>query len=616
MQKTKIAGLIAGMFGIVAVFALAPRERARTAGAQPAEAAPTRSDVAAVSVLGNARTTELTRTVRARFATLPETDVTRTATDIFPGAAELLTSWHASHPREVTVAPYPDLPLKFTQTKLTRDGDIATWVGRDPELPGATLVGVARPGGYDAVLLVPGASQFFIHVREGLVRIEESVASGADCGVGDLPMRSVAAREPAVHYAEAGDAAVNALDVTESIHAVTAPLYSDVLFLYNAHALTVAQQRSTDPIGYIDGYSRASLETCSQALVNSRIDAFAWRYLGLASAPSYPAKTTVGQEVEVLAPDGPLYSFVQDIRRGYGADQVLMWLGTGDRKGAAYTGGRGNPAPLEGAVAVLRITAPVLVLAHELGHNFGCHHDRAHAGSGGGDQPQPDGDGFWCYGLLWNDPVSEGTTTSGTIMAYADWVVPYYTNPAITLDVTSTMQGRPGAPRSLGMRTIGFAESDPRAANNVRVLLDGAPTIIAHGVEDERAPAIWDHPQNASLVAGASMSLSVAASGRNLAYQWSRNGTAIAGATSSVLARTFAAADAGDYTVAVTNSRGTATSRAATVSATAAPAPTTPSLPTPSNSGAGGGGGGGSPSWFFLATVAALAALRRKCRPN
>lgn len=551
-------------------------------------------------------------TIRSRQGDDSEVRTDRRWHEFFPGAQGLLADWHKAHPDRVTVAPYPDLALEFSEVKVSRDVEVTTWVGRNPDLPGATLVGVARPGGYDAVLLVPGASQFFFHVREGLVRVEESVAAGTDCGVGNLPMQPVRPAGPRAGYAEAGEAAMNALAVTEAIHSVAAPANSDVLFLYNAHALAVARERSTDPIGYIDGYARAALETCSQALVNSRVDEFTWRYVGLAAAPSYPAKTTVGEEVSVLAPGGPLYSFVQDIRRGYGADQVLMWLGTGERKGAAYTGGRGLPAPLEGAVAVLRLTAPVLVLAHELGHNFGCHHDRAHAGSGGGDLPQPDGDGFWCYGVLWNDPVGEGGTTSGTIMAYADWVVPYFSNPAITLEVTSSMQGRPGPTRSLGSMTIGYAESDPRAANNVRVLREGAVVITAHGAEADTVPVIWDHPQGATLASGATLQLSVAASGRNLAYQWQRNGTAIAGANGAAYTRAFAPADAGAYTVTVTNPLGSITSHVATISAAGNSVPAVPATPASAASPAGsGGGGGGSTSLAFALLVAAALLGRR-----
>jgi hypothetical protein len=566
------------------------------------------------------RADTVARTLRARFggesaAHAPERRAWR---EIFPDATNGIETWATAHPSEVTIAPYPDIPLAFSQTRIERDGAIVTWVGRSAELPGASLVGVARPGGYDAVLLVPGASQFFIHVRNGEARVEESVASGQDCGVGDLPVPRVAARGSHVHYAEAGNSAQQSGDGGTAA-ASAAPLNSDVLFLYNAFALSVAQGRSTDPIGYIDGYSRASLETCNQALENSRVDAFRWRYVGLAAAPSYPAKTTVGEEVEVLSPEGPLGNFVARIRRGYGADQVLMWIGTGDRKGAAYAGETPQTAaPVEYAVAALRLTAPVLILAHELSHNFGCHHDRGHAGSGDGSTTQPEGDGYWRYGLLWSDPVSEGSTTSGTIMAYADWLVPYFSNPNITLQVTSTMEGRGGAARSLGTKTIGFPESDPRAAYNARILNDNAAAVVALGAEDETAPQIWDNPADQSLLAGGTLQLTVAASGRNLRYQWQRDGNAITGATEQALSRTFAASDAGRYSVIVTNSKGSVTSTAATVAAlTVAPSPT-PSTPTPTTGGAagGGGGGGGAPSMWFIAALLVLSLARRKLTQN
>lgn len=526
--------------------------------------------------------------------------------DCFPDADRPIETWSDEHPTAVTVAPYADIPLTFVQTKVTRDGAITTWVGRNPELPGATLVGVARPGGYDAVLLVPGASQFFFHVRDGVALVEESVARGTDCGVGELPPRPAPlAAASGTHYAEAAEEAIAAFDPAETVHEANAPRVSEVLFLYNTGALSVAQQRSSDPIGYIDGYSRSSLETCNQALVNSRVTEFSWRFLGLAPAPAYPAKTTVGQEVNVMVDDGPLATFVGQIRRAYGADQVLMWLGTGERKGAAYMGDEtGQPAKFDYAVAVLRITAPVLILGHELGHNFGLHHDRGHAGSGGGDAAQPDGDGKWAYGLLWVD--NEGSTV-GTVMAYADWLVPYYSNPTITLDVTSTLVGRSGSPRSLGTKTIGFPETHPSAAHNTRVLNDSAAHMTALGAEDETAPQFWLQPDDGNFASGAQMILTASASGRNLTYQWSRNGTAIAGATSFSFAKAFAASDEGDYSVTVTNSRGSATSRTAAIRAVQVTTPTTPIAPVNS-----GGGGGGSPSVWFGVAAAIVCALRRR----
>lgn len=84
--------------------------------------------------------------------------------------------------------------------------------------------------------------------------------------------------------------------------------------------------------------------------------------------------------------------------------------------------------------------------------------------------------------------------------------------------------------------------------------------------------SIATQPQSRNVVTGTSFSLTVAAtSGSALTYQWFKDGSAIAGATSATYSiATAAAAHAGSYTVNVTGSGGTVTSSAAqiTVSAT------------------------------------------------
>ena len=79
------------------------------------------------------------------------------------------------------------------------------------------------------------------------------------------------------------------------------------------------------------------------------------------------------------------------------------------------------------------------------------------------------------------------------------------------------------------------------------------------------SPAIVAQPASQSVVAGANVSFNVTASGAPpLIYQWQFNGTAIAGATGSNLALAgVEPANAGNYTVIVTNSAGSATSAAA-----------------------------------------------------
>jgi predicted Zn-dependent protease len=83
-----------------------------------------------------------------------------------------------------------------------------------------------------------------------------------------------------------------------------------------------------------------------------------------------------------------------------------------------------------------------------------------------------------------------------------------------------------------------------------------------------QAPAIVSQPASLSVDPGATATFAVAANGTlPLSYQWRRNGTALSGATGTTLTLTnVQAADAGTYTVTVTNGLGAVTSDPATLS--------------------------------------------------
>jgi alpha-N-arabinofuranosidase len=116
------------------------------------------------------------------------------------------------------------------------------------------------------------------------------------------------------------------------------------------------------------------------------------------------------------------------------------------------------------------------------------------------------------------------------------------------------------------------------------------------------APVITAQPQGQTAMAGSNAQFSVTASGKPApTYQWYFNGTAISGATGGTFSLTNAqAANAGNYTVTVTNSAGSVTSNAAALTVNAAPAT------GGSSSGGGGGGGGAMGAWFVLALVSLL----------
>ena len=119
------------------------------------------------------------------------------------------------------------------------------------------------------------------------------------------------------------------------------------------------------------------------------------------------------------------------------------------------------------------------------------------------------------------------------------------------------------------------------------------------------SPLITAHPQSRSVTTGGQAQFTVTASGNpEPIYQWYFNGTAINSATSSTLTISNAqAANAGDYTVVVSNALGSVTSEKATLTVTAPPAS--------GGSVSSGGGGGGSPSLWFLAVLSTLGIARR-----
>ncbi len=101
----------------------------------------------------------------------------------------------------------------------------------------------------------------------------------------------------------------------------------------------------------------------------------------------------------------------------------------------------------------------------------------------------------------------------------------------------------------------------------------GSATSSAATVTVLNPPAIVTQPAGQTLAAGASFSLSVQASGSNpLQYQWSKNGTAISGATASTYQiAAIQSSDAGSYTVQVSNAAGSVTSSSAFLTVLGAP---------------------------------------------
>ncbi len=116
-------------------------------------------------------------------------------------------------------------------------------------------------------------------------------------------------------------------------------------------------------------------------------------------------------------------------------------------------------------------------------------------------------------------------------------------------------------------------------SNSVGSATSNAATLTVN--PEPLAPSITTQPSSVTITAGQTATFSVTATGTApLSYQWSQNGSAISGATSSsyTTPTETTSASGAQFTVVVSNSAGSATSNAATL--TVNPAPVAPSITT------------------------------------
>lgn len=570
--------------------------------------------------------------------------------------------------KTITVAPFKGMPLHFTRVRVKDEGKYVTWIGTDPEIPSSSLIAVATPSGsYSSVMILPGTDQFSFYTEpNGTTTMAETNPGAENCAIGVQSKRVAEATPltPALfkaQYTAGAEIAAKAgfgYDANGAdIPPVAGPVLGvaatnvDVLFLYDAESLGANNRNwrilRTDPntgiagpppadmVAFIDALSKTYIETGNVFLTNSLVTNFQWRYLGALQVPAYTRPTAstfvdsngvshavskLESDLNAMAPGGAINAFVSMARFDFGADQIVLWRGDefADASGVAFSI-KQAPETRGRALAVVLEGVSVKTVIHEMGHTFGLQHER---GEFGGLNGAKDGDGFIAYAktFVFTVPIF-GDQVAGTVMnAGAGAVIPFFSNPNVTIHVTSALAqgasvsvggvfvrgGNPGV-GDWGTQALGLPAGDPKAAFNAKVLTDNALAMAAL-VDEITMPAITAQPANTTANTGGSLSISVAATGGGLNFQWSKDGSPINGATATTFSKTASSTDAGNYSVVVSNRAGTVTSSAATVTISSVV------TPPPSGGGSGGssgGGGGGAPSEWFLGALAALIAARR-----
>jgi hypothetical protein len=487
---------------------------------------------------------------------------------IIPSLRAPVADWRTFTPRQLTVVPVPGLPLEFDAQSITTDGKRTTWVGTNGQ-QGATLVACATETLWDAVITVPGADEYSIQITPDSVLVLETAHGNTNCGPSLSPAAAQLLASVATGSALPAGTAAAAPDTT-TLNT------SDLLVLYSTGA-----KNNWGSTAEMENRIAAVVATANTYLEQSQIANLRWRLVGTAEAPAYTTTEKLEDDLDRLAnTTTELGRFAAERRTFYGADQVMLIVdGTRDYAGIAHLGTTTNPA----AFSVVHHPGTAATAAHELAHNFGCRHDRQ-------TESAPDGDGKYNYGHRF----TYNSQDIGTIMSYAEYFVPYFSNPSVYYE------GNP----------VGIAAGQPKAADNARWLRENAAGVSnLRASKTVAAPTITAQPTSVTVTAGQTLTLTVTATGNDLTYQWSHGGAEIAGATAATYRKTNCTdADAGSYTVLVSNLLGQVRSNAATV--TVSPAPATPP-PSTNNSSSGGGGGGAIEIVAALGLLALLGAGRR-----
>lgn len=372
--------------------------------------------------------------------------------DILPRLTEPVADWRAFKPEKIAIAPYPGQDIEFTATAITEEHGRTVWVGRTDK-EGAFLVTVAAEDHWNATLaLTSMASTYQFRIDENgqateIIIPHELQTCGAEAASGDAPS---AGGSTGKNYLAPPDLYVD--DTGEAANFV------DVLVFYDEDVLTTEG-------GNAEKIKTRALEdiTCgNQILKNSDIEVMRWRLIDIVQIPKYTRRNDLVYDLNVFSnftgkQETEAGNFAAGKASERGADQMLLYLG--DDADPAYWGMAWlyYDAKTLCHESVAYYGAGYITTIHELGHNFGCRHDREQSAKD--ESPARDSDGMYNYAHKW---TKQGTY--GTVMAYAPFIVPAFSNPSFQYEGD----------------ILGVPETQPRAANNARILTENGPRMAAY----------------------------------------------------------------------------------------------------------------------------------------
>src|SRR5262245_30103049 len=183
---------------------------------------------------------------------------------------------------------------------------------------------------------------------------------------------------------------------------------------------TPAARDAAGGVQQIEALMDMAVATMHQALQTSQVPAPRLRIVRKALIQYTESGDGLTDLARLGTPNDGYLDSVHADRDTYGADLVMLWVSTLNAGGVAYLNyALGPDDDGRGGFSVMRQdNGPYETLAHEIGHNFGCEHDR----------PNTNVPGFFNYSYGYRDPQA----LWHTIMAYPPGsVILNYSNPEI-----------------------------------------------------------------------------------------------------------------------------------------------------------------------------------------
>jgi hypothetical protein len=490
---------------------------------------------------------------------------------VIPSLSAPVSDWSQWKPESITIAPEPGLELPFHVVRVTEENGVTTWVGRNA-LKGAFLVGIGKKDRWDGVLTLVGSS-FDIHVHGDDVKV--FAHTGAITCLTPTPSQRAAANQ-----ISAGNSGLDIVPVgNPGVHASGSTIYTvDVAFYYPPDCEDQATYLagSVEQVhSYLDSTYRAYIEANNLVLEQSLVPNMRWHFLGMYKIPNYVPTYSYGNTQRVYSMTADITAmqdtsetgkFISANNKLIYADQSVMVVGY--QRDVAGLSGPGEVCVVTMASEYGPVHAGIggghLLVAHEMGHNFGLSHDRV-------TDNIPDTDTGYNYGyrFLHNDALyggNGGGTQIGDVMSYS-LEMPYYSNPSVSIP-GSLFQHFVGTLPDPNSYVLGVAEGQPKAADASRVIRESALTFATRRQDPALIfPAFTAQPlASATVTVGSSIHLSASATGTGVSYQWRKDGVALSGATAANLTIDNASPTAnGAYDVMVTNRLGSVISRASLV---------------------------------------------------